>query len=285
MPFITDTNGLVKLDSNVEPEVIALAITGVTPKVDVNPAGGQIFTITGTNFPNNIDDVTLTILFNSETRCVPISVTPTEIQCKSEKFTQTSRRMLVDIGLEITIEDDAGGATASDTGFALDPDPISVESVSPPTVSPIEFRTIDIVLDASFPSVLTVEDFTVTLKPVELEPTLFTILNGGVRQLNVVSVDDATKTITVKYGGAYSGTYDIEVISDTQGTIDTSSVQLIVVFEITDFTPKTGSVFGGTLLTITGGPFTTAQETLVKAGFEVEGFCEIDPETITRTSL
>ena len=77
LPFITDTNGLVKLDSNVEPEVIALAITGVSPKVDVNPAGGQIFTITGTNFPNNIDDVTLTILFNSETRCVPISVTPT----------------------------------------------------------------------------------------------------------------------------------------------------------------------------------------------------------------
>lgn len=31
------------------------------------------------------------------------------------------------------------------------------------------------------------------------------------KPINVVAVDDSAKTITIKYGGAYSGTYDLNV--------------------------------------------------------------------------
>ena len=56
---------------------------------------------------------------------------------------------------------------------------------------------------------MTTEDFTVLLLPSSLEISQLIINNGGVRELNVVAVDKTARTITVKYGGAYSGTYSV----------------------------------------------------------------------------
>ena len=117
-----------------------------------------------------------------------------------------------------------------------------------------------------------------TLIPVSLEITHLTINNEGVRPLNVIAVDDTAKTITVKYGGAYSGTYDLLIKSQTNGNIDTSATPLTVVFEITGISPVQGSIFGGTKLTISGGPFTTdLKETFVKVGTEwwdgIDNYC------------
>lgn len=42
------------------------------------------------------------------------------------------------------------------------------------------------------------------------------------RRLNVVSVNNTANTITVKYGGAYSGYYDITVTSATYGNFNTT---------------------------------------------------------------
>ena len=69
---------------------------------------------------------------------------------------------------------------------------------------------------------MTKEDFSVTIIPAELELSHLSINNEGVRPLNVVAVDTTAKTITVKYGGAYSGTYDLLVKSELNGNIDTS---------------------------------------------------------------
>jgi hypothetical protein len=82
---------------------------------------------------------------------------------------------------------------------------------------------------------MTKEDFTVTITPTELELSHLNINNQGIRELNVVAVDPTTKTITVKYGGAYSGTYDVIIKSLANGNLDTSDFQLKVVFELTDF--------------------------------------------------
>jgi hypothetical protein len=71
---------------------------------------------------------------------------------------------------------------------------------------------------------MTKEDFSVTLVPESLELTYLFINNEGVRELNVVAVDPVAKTITVKYGGAYSGTYDIVVKSHANGNVDTTGV-------------------------------------------------------------
>lgn len=116
---------------------------------------------------------------------------------------------------------------------------------------------------------MTKDDFTVTIVPVELEETKLIINNEGKRPLNVIAVDPNEKTITVKYGGAYSGTYDLIIKSKLNGNLDTSDTQLKVVFEITNIEPRRGSIFGGTKLTITGGPFTTSlDETIVKVGYK-----------------
>jgi hypothetical protein len=43
------------------------------------------------------------------------------------------------------------------------------------------------------------------------------------RSLNVVAVDTSTMEISVKYGGAYSGVYELIVVSDNEGSFDTTT--------------------------------------------------------------
>ena len=77
----------------------------------------------------------------------------------------------------------------------------------------------------TYPSAgMTVDDLTVFLMPVELERTYLTVRDEGYRELNVVAVDPVAKTVTVKYGGAYSGTYDVVIKSKLNGNVETSGV-------------------------------------------------------------
>ena len=127
---------------------------------------------------------------------------------------------------------------------------------------------------------MTTEDFSVTLVPSYLELTYLTINNDGIRPLNVIAVNTAAKTITVKYGGAYSGNYGLVIKSILNGNIDTNATQLHVVFEITSFEPLTGSIFGGTAITVYGGPFTDdIEETIIKVGFYwwdgIDNYCYV----------
>lgn len=113
-----------------------------------------------------------------------------------------------------------------------------------------------------------------------MEETKLEINNEGVRALNIIAVDTTAKTITVKYGGAYSGTYEVRIKSLTNGYIETSATPLQVVFEITDISPLTGSIFGGSLITVSGGPFTTdLKETIVKVGYKwwegIDHYCYV----------
>ena len=93
------------------------------------------------------------------------------------------------------------------------------------------------------------DDLFVTIVPEELELTYLTINNAGVREFNVVAVDTEAKTLTIKYGGAYSGTYDFVITSIVNGNIDTWQIELTAVFEITDISPMSGSIFGGSKIT------------------------------------
>lgn len=102
-----------------------------------------------------------------------------------------------------------------------------------------------------------------------------------------MGVDTVAKTITLKYGGAYSGTYDMVIKSAKNGNVDTASFQLKVVFEILDIQPQVGSIFGGTKLTIYGGPFTDdIEDTIVKVGYkwweEIDHYCYM--MSVTETS-
>ena len=77
------------------------------------------------------------------------------------------------------------------------------------------------------------------------------------------------KMIEVKYGGAPTGSYRIKVTSEQYGLLGNGKNKFDSVFEFTDFQPRTGSVYGGQLITITGKHFATnAFDTPVKVGYE-----------------
>ena len=79
--------------------------------------------------------------------------------------------------------------------------------------------------------------------------------DGSERPLNVIDVSADDGTVDVMYGGAYSGTYDLEVSHSDEGSFLTSGVSFEAKIQVESFSPTSGSKFGGTLVTITGGHF------------------------------
>ena len=54
------------------------------------------------------------------------------------------------------------------------------------------------------------------------------------------------------FGGAYSGVYSVQIRHSKFGLIDTAGLRFTVGSEVTTFSPQLGSVYGGTLISITG---------------------------------
>ena len=109
--------------------------------------------------------------------------------------------------------------------------------------------TLTITLASNYPTVLKVADLKATL----LSDTNATFT----KDLYIMSVDDATKTVKVKFGGAVSGNYHISVWSKQYGKITMTNLALVVGSSVTNITPLIGSMYGGTLVTITGINFST----------------------------
>lgn len=72
-------------------------------------------------------------------------------------------------------------------------------ALNPSSASPVLKTPIEISLDAAFPYTLAKEDFSVNATSLTDE--------SYIRYLNVVGVDDAAKTITCLFGGAWSGEF------------------------------------------------------------------------------
>lgn len=78
-----------------------------------------------------------------------------------------------------------------------------------------------------------------------------------VKPMNVLAADTAAKTIDVMFGGAPSGRYAVAIRHGTLGLIETSGLELTVGSTVTAISPNVGSIYGGTLITITGTNFGT----------------------------
>ena len=131
--------------------------------------------------------------------------------------------------------------------ITLNSDPLVVESITPSSASPILTETLTVQLGASYDTTnMAKEDFSVVLIPRD---------GGKVRPLNVVDISKDDGTLDVKYGGAYSGMYDIQVSHTSEGSFLTAGVEFEAKIMIESFSPTQGSKFGGTLVTITGGHF------------------------------
>jgi hypothetical protein len=79
------------------------------------------------------------------------------------------------------------------------------------------------------------DTFSVSIIP--QDPDLTRPNGDAERPLNVVAVDPSSKSITVKYGGAYSGIYDWVVHSEMWGNLETTDVPLSVKIAVSSFTP------------------------------------------------
>lgn len=75
------------------------------------------------------------------------------------------------------------------------------------------------------------------------------------RYLRVNEVDADAKTLTVKFGGAYSGSFVLSVRHSEYGLIKADHLTFDVNSYVTNISPQTGSIYGGTLLTIDGTNF------------------------------
>jgi IPT/TIG domain len=71
----------------------------------------------------------------------------------------------------------------------------------------------------------------------------------------VIGANDSTKTLTVMFGGALSGNYDVSIRHANFGLLKTTGLILNVGATVTSISPLTGSIYGGTTLTITGTNF------------------------------
>lgn len=76
--------------------------------------------------------------------------------------------------------------------------------------------------------------------------------NTNVRRLNVIKTFQENLTLETMFGGAYSGTYSVQIRHKNFGLVDTADLRFIVGSQIDSISPRVGSAFGGTLLTIHG---------------------------------
>lgn len=100
-------------------------------------------------------------------------------------------------------------------------------------------------LPSDYAGTVSVDEFTVELLTDDANKT-------WVRDLYIISTDAAAKTITVKFPGAYSGAYRLRPVSVTYGRLDDVNMALTVKSEVISISPNTGSIYGGTLVTIEG---------------------------------
>jgi hypothetical protein len=219
------------------------------------------------------------------TECIITYMTPTEIRCVTEPFETSARRrnlrgLLAATDLVVTI----GAASSPETGLQLGDTDVIVESITPNSASPILHETLLIQLSGTYDNTdMATDKFTVSLYPQDPENTYGNVhieVTDHERFLNVIAQSEADRTITVKYIGAYSGVYDLRVHSERNGNVLTSSVTFTAKIEVTGFEPRQGSLYGGTLLTISGGHFgTEATDNPVKVGYEyssgVDHYCYV----------
>lgn len=95
----------------------------------------------------------------------------------------------------------------------------------------------------------------------------------NITNLYVISTHTPTKTILVKFPGARSGNYTVFVKSVDHGFIDTDAYNITVIGQVTNISPTYGSIYGGTIITITGENFSdNILDNPVKVG---DSYCDV----------
>lgn len=88
LPSLYSIYGLVNNSVNLTDETITCTVTSVVPTTQLNLLGGDNLTISGTQFPWNIETSTVDVKFtdNQTTSCVPQWSTSTTLVCLTSAF-------------------------------------------------------------------------------------------------------------------------------------------------------------------------------------------------------
>ena len=117
--------------------------------------------------------------------------------------------------------------------------------MSPNSVSPVLATVLTVTLESTYPETLvSADDFSAILVSKD-DPSI-------TRKLFVMSVDDSTKSLQIKFPGADSGFYFLKLVGTGVGRIDPEPLVLEVTGCVDSISPLTGSSLGGTLVTIDG---------------------------------
>jgi hypothetical protein len=139
-------------------------------------------------------------------------------------------------------------------------DQIKVVSITPSSVSPV-LKTLLTIKITGYPN---------TLEKNDLEVFIVSKTRNITTPINIVEVgvDGSDQYLKVKFGGSESSVYDLRVRSRSYGNFDTTGVTLTTIGFVTDFNPKSGSVHGGTLITVDGYHFSTDyQDNPIRIGY------------------
>lgn len=253
--------GIANLATGVNPITVPLVVTGIN-NVTGGSNGGYVRTITGSGFPTDISKISISIC-NSLATIITSTSTSVDFyvpQCS----TNGTQGITVSVGglTDSSLFFGYGDLTGAPTILALSP-----KSANPGSKGTLRITGANFGTDISVIKVFLSNS------------------SGKVYQLNVLDNNDTS--ILVGLSGGLAGDYvlqvNLQVLGDSVPFSDGADSFSYSV-TVTSVSPTSGSINGGSLITITGTNFdTTSQQTLVFIGQTINWMCSI--ETITATTI
>jgi len=247
VPTLTSVLGVVPNSETLVPHTVSCSVNNAAPTTDLNLLGGDNITFSGQYFPHNLETSTVSIKFSDaqQTECVPQISSSSELVCLTSAFNKAAS-----LGASLSASIVINGQTVSNSlTFGMRSETKQGVTIIPDNASPVLKTLIEIKLEDTFPYALDKNDFTVNLT----SKTNSTI----VKRMNVVSVTESNKTLKCMFGGAESDTFGVSIRHKNNGLLETANLVFTVGSSVTSISPKSGSIRGGTMLTIHGTNFGT----------------------------
>lgn len=252
--------GFIINESNIQ-ITLPLSIDSITP-TEGSIMGGTEIVISGIGFLNDINnnDIIQNVVIG-DSPCNVIATTITSITCITSEQGSSDNTLSVTVGSAIQ--------TFNTNFYSVSVTP-TVTSFTPTSSSTIEKATV------------TIDGAGFSNDPSQLEVSLISVDSDNYECMVISST--LTSITCVLYGGL-KGNYKLQISVATSGFASFSiSNSYKLEFEITSISPISGSINGGTLVTITGKGFST-EKSFMAAFIDSSAFtCEIQ-DGLSATSL
>lgn len=248
-PVLKDKNGRVPCDSTVEDHEESGEIGDATCDRDdgeLNVLGDDHIKIKGKQFPKHMIkeewEEKIKIYFDNEKkcRCRVVDIQEDEITCKTDGFDKDVERGKT---FHIDIEINGHKQRCSKTFYIKTLNP-KVSEIGPISMSASKKTIVYITIDMDLGYEIFVDDFEIVFH----HKTRI----GYTRRVRCFHYDYVLRKLSCKFGGGWSGVYTIEIKHKKFGKIDAEGKEFNVESKIISISPRTGSNYGGTILTLKG---------------------------------